>query len=105
VPPGATLEIRAGQGQKGAQVTEIVSLDISTAGQEQPRRPRPERPDYPRADRPTVEELGTVKWYNATKGFGFIVADRGGKDIFVHASALERGGIRALPRTNAFPSM
>ena len=59
--------------------------------------PRPERPAYPpSADRPTVEELGTVKWYNATKGFGFIAADRGGKDIFVHASALERAGIMGL---------
>ena len=96
VAPGATLEVRAGPGPKGQQVTEILSVDASTALQEQPRRPRPERPDYPRADRPTVEELGTVKWYNATKGFGFVAADRGGKDIFVHASALERTGIMGL---------
>jgi len=98
VPPGATLEVRAGLGQKGAQVTEILSVDTSTAGQEQPRRPRPERPSYlPAVDRATVEELGTVKWYNATKGFGFIAADRGGKDIFVHATALERSGMMGLP--------
>jgi len=38
-----------------------------------------------------------VKWYDAPKGFGFIAADRGGKDIFVHASALERSGIVGLP--------
>ena len=38
-----------------------------------------------------------MKWYNANKGFGFIAADRGGKDIFVHASALERAGIMGLP--------
>jgi CspA family cold shock protein len=37
-----------------------------------------------------------VKWFNAAKGFGFIAADRGGKDIFVHASALERSGIVGL---------
>jgi cold shock CspA family protein len=43
-----------------------------------------------------VEELGTVKWYNDTKGFGFIAADRGGKDIFVHASALQRAEITGL---------
>jgi cold shock CspA family protein len=55
---------------------------------------QPERPVYPPAD--AVEESGTVKWYNATKGFGFIAADRGGKDIFVHASALERAGIPGL---------
>jgi cold shock protein len=96
VPPGASLEVRAGPGPKGPQVTEILSVDTSTAAQEPPRRPRPERPAYPAADRPTVEELGTVKWYNAAKGFGFISPDQGGKDIFVHASALDRSGVMGL---------
>ena len=75
---------------------EILSMDASTASQEQPRQPRPERPAYSPVDRPTVEKLGTVKWYNATKGFGFIGSDQGGKDIFVHASALNRAGISEL---------
>ena len=39
---------------------------------------------------------GTVKWYNDQKGFGFIQPDDGGKDVFVHATALERAGIRGL---------
>ena len=39
---------------------------------------------------------GTVKFYNATKGFGFIQPENGGKDVFVHATALERAGIRGL---------
>ena len=43
VPPGATLEVRVGPGLKGMQVTEVLSVDASTALQEQPRRPRPER--------------------------------------------------------------
>ena len=39
---------------------------------------------------------GTVKWYNETKGYGFIQPDEGGKDVFVHATALERAGMRGL---------
>jgi CspA family cold shock protein len=39
---------------------------------------------------------GTVKFYNAQKGFGFIQPDGGGKDVFVHATALERAGLRGL---------
>ncbi|GLS35055.1 cold-shock protein [Mesorhizobium tianshanense] len=39
---------------------------------------------------------GTVKWFNATKGFGFIQPDSGGADVFVHISAVERAGLRAL---------
>ena len=40
--------------------------------------------------------LGTVKWFNATKGYGFIAPDAGGPDVFVHISAVERSGLMGL---------
>jgi CspA family cold shock protein len=88
VNPGDTLEVRVAPGQRGPQVTEVISVDASTG--------QAARPAF-RAEReplgPISQETGTVKWYNSTKGFGFIVRDNGGKDVFVHASALQRAGL------------
>lgn len=42
------------------------------------------------------KSTGTVKWFNPTKGFGFIQPDEGGKDVFVHITALEHAGLRTL---------
>jgi CspA family cold shock protein len=69
------------------------------AGFGAPRDRAPSRP--PMQSGPTTEIRGTVKWYNASKGFGFVVPDNGGKDVFVHATALERSGLSNLDEGQA----
>lgn len=103
VAPGTTLQVRVSQGQKGSQVSEVLDVDASTATASPPPRERSfgnapggSRPQQERETGPAVEMTGTVKWYNAAKGFGFIVAANGGKDVFVHASVLEREGLHGL---------
>jgi cold shock CspA family protein len=51
---------------------------------------------YERFEKDIVMSTGTVKWFNATKGFGFIQPDDGAADVFVHISAVERAGMRDL---------
>ncbi len=103
VPAGAKLKVLVGAGAKGAQVTRVMEVD--TAGVvERPQRsfsdspgrgePRPRRvaPDPSTA----VALGGTVKWFDDTKGFGFVASDDGGKDVFVHISILGPSGISRL---------
>ncbi len=111
VSSGATLKVQIGQGQKGPQITNVLEVDESTAVAEAPRaRPRPgfggpggaggfgrPEPDLSRA----VELQGTVKWYNAEKGFGFVSVGDGGKDVFVHVSVLNRAGFTDLSEGQA----
>lgn len=101
VGPGARLRVTVGQGPKGRQITSV--LEVEDAGSPvapsyhdaQPRsapRPRPSAPDPSTA----VEVQGAVKWFASEKGFGFIAADDGGNDVFIHISVLERSGLSPL---------
>jgi cold shock protein len=98
VPDGARIKVRISQGQKGPQVAEVVEVDTSAAQTKSRTERRPvSRPSSQRSGvGPTEECLGSVKWYNVEKGFGFVAADRGGKDVFVHATTLDRSGLNEL---------
>ncbi len=114
---GATIVCDLSRGPKGPQVATIHSVDLSTAApSSRPARPARDRDSgwgndggyggggnsyggghdsYGDSDSGETVD-GTVKWFNVTKGFGFIAPASGGKDIFVHIRALERSGIQSL---------
>lgn len=108
LPPGAKLKVTVAAGQKGQQVTRILEADLSTAQPERPRfgggagggggggygEPRPRRvaPDPSTA----IAMSGKVKWFDETKGFGFVQSNDGGKDVFVHISVLGASGLHSL---------
>lgn len=94
VPEGAHIKVRIGQGQKGPEVTEVIEVKVNAArsGSSAERRPAAASQVVGQ----TNESMGTVKMYKADKGFGFVTQDGGGKDVFVHATALERAGLSGL---------
>jgi cold shock protein len=94
LPEGARVRVRIGLGHKGPEVTEIVEVDLSTARSGSSPARRASAPS--RVSGPTIECVGTVKVYNAEKGFGFVGQDGGGKDVFFHVTALARAGLSGL---------
>jgi CspA family cold shock protein len=113
---GATVTCEVAPGKKGRQVVRLLDVNDETAvahdaghgsgpggehggGDHGGFRPRPPRPFGSHgggygAPQPAGEPgEGTVKWFNATKGFGFITPDAGGKDVFLHASVVRRAGL------------
>src|SRR5215469_4990508 len=88
--PGETLALRVAPAERGLLVTEVISVDSSTAAPSRPSRTRFRSSSDTQPSEAAVQEMGTVKWYNAGRGFGFIVLDNGGKEVFVHASTLAR---------------
>ncbi len=98
VPAGAKLRVQVGAGAKGAQVTRVLEVDLAGAV-ERPARPMGDSP-RPRRVAPdpstAVAVTGKVKWFDDTKGFGFVASEDGGKDVFVHISILGPAGITSL---------
>jgi len=94
---GASISCEVGSGAKGPLVLNVLEIDNSTAV-ERPaaseRRSHGGENSAPRAPASTLE--GAVKWFEAEKGYGFISPDGGGKDIFIHVTALRRSGVSAL---------
>ena len=94
VPEGARVKVRIGQGQKGPEVTEILEVlsgTVAMTGSALRARATPSQ-----VTGQVSKSDGTVKVYKADKGFGFVGQDGGGKDVFVHATALARAGLSGL---------
>jgi cold shock protein len=72
---------------------QALQLENLLADEEEELLPRPASPEPPPA---AQEGSGTVKWYDATKGFGFVIPDGGGEALFVHRSALVQPGLSQL---------
>jgi CspA family cold shock protein len=90
--------VQVGPGQKGRQVTAVVAVDANTATVPPATRSSPRASSgRARIDAASAIDVeGTVKWFNADKGFGFVACEDGGKDVFVHISIVERAGLRTL---------
>lgn len=90
---GASLTCEVGDGAKGPLVTSVLKIDSSTAtSSPSAATSRFDR----RAPRPSLTIEGAVKRFEPEKGYGFIAPDGGGKDVFIHITALRRSGVAAL---------
>ena len=86
---GASITCEVGAGAKGPLVTTVINIDLSTAVSP---GGGPDR----RGQRPSSTMEGAVKWFEPEKGYGFVSPDSGGKDVFIHITALRRSGLEAL---------
>jgi cold shock protein len=89
---GASITCEIGAGAKGPLVTNVLNLDDSTAVSAPSGAGAADR----RGSLPATTIEGAVKWFEPEKGYGFIAPDGGGKDVFIHITALRRSGVSAL---------
>lgn len=101
LPPGAKLKVQVTSSLKGQQIARVLEVDLAGASERAPpprsgfegaRPPRRQPPDPSTA----VPVSGKVKWFDETKGFGFVQSNDGGKDVFVHISILGPSGVNHL---------
>jgi cold shock protein len=92
VREGASIICEVSAGAKGPLVTTVLNVDSSTAAPPQSGGGGVDR----RSPQPSQTMEGAVKWFEADKGYGFISPDAGGKDVFIHITALRRSGVSAL---------
>ncbi len=90
VREGASISCEVGTGAKGPLVVTVLNLDNSTA------TPAGMGGARGGAARPAQALEGAVKWFEPDKGYGFIAPDGGGKDVFIHVTALRRSGVNLL---------
>jgi CspA family cold shock protein len=93
LPTGATVMCLVTEGQRGLQVAEIYSVDMSTATDD---APAPARHAPSRDQGPASSVEGMVKFFDMQKGFGFVTPDDGSRDVFISARVLEHAGIPVL---------
>src|SRR5712692_867540 len=89
VREGASITCEVGAGAKGPLITNVINIDSSTAVAAGFGADR-------RVQRPSSSLEGAVKWFEPDKGYGFVSPDGGGKDVFIHITALRRSGVDTL---------
>jgi cold shock protein len=92
VREGASISCEVSAGAKGPLVTSVLNVDNSTASSPSAGGGGFDR----RVPGPSMTVEGAVKWFEPDKGYGFISPDGGGKDVFIHITALRRSGVVAL---------